>query len=95
MGGGQPPGDGHPYDPGVADDGDARLCAAFGAHVRALRVRRKLSRTVLAANAGISLTYLAEIERGERNPTLAVVARLARALDARPSELVAQVEDVS
>jgi transcriptional regulator with XRE-family HTH domain len=95
MGGGRPPIDGHPYDPGVADDGDVRLCAAFGAHVRMLRVRRKLSRTVLAANAGISLTYLAEIERGERNPTLAVVARLARALGAKPSELVAQVEDVS
>jgi XRE family aerobic/anaerobic benzoate catabolism transcriptional regulator len=95
MCGGQPPIDRHPYDPVVADDGDARLCAAFGAHVRTLRVRRKLSRTVLATNAGISLTYLAEIERGERNPTLAVVARLARALDTKPSDLVAQVEDVS
>lgn len=95
MGGGQPPSDRHPYDPGVADDGGARLCAAFGAHVRTLRVRRKLSRTVLATNAGISLTYLAEIERGERNPTLAVVARLARALGAKPSELMAQVDDVS
>lgn len=95
MCGGQPLIDGHPYDPVVAEDGDARLCAAFGAHVRTLRVRRKLSRTVLAANAGISLTYLAEIERGERNPTLAVVARLARALDTRPSELVAQVDGVS
>lgn len=83
-----------PYDPVVADDADARLCSAFGVQVRTLRNRKKLSRKNLARDAEISLTYLAEIERGERNPTLAVVARLARALDARPSELVAWVDEV-
>jgi transcriptional regulator with XRE-family HTH domain len=78
----------------VADDGDVRICHVFGAWVRELRRRRKLSQVDLAARAGISATYLSEIEQGKRNPTLVVVVRLARALDAKPTQLVSRLDDV-
>jgi transcriptional regulator with XRE-family HTH domain len=78
----------------VADDGDARICRAFGAWVRELRRRRKVSQVDLAARAGISATYLSEIEQGERNPTVAVVVRLARALDTKPTQLMSRLDDI-
>ena len=87
-----PAGDGRPYDPDVADDGDERVSRTFGAWVRELRQRKKLTQTDVAQRAGISLTYVSEIERGVRNPTLAVIVRLARALDASPSQLVARLD---
>lgn len=45
------------------------------------RTAAKLSQTALAARAGVSQTYISELESGIRsNPTLAVVAKLERAL---------------
>lgn len=78
----------------MAEDGNARICDAFGAWLRELRRRKKLSQVDLAARAGISATYLSEIEQGERNPTLAVVVRLARALDVKPTQLVSRLDDI-
>ncbi|MDA2912900.1 helix-turn-helix transcriptional regulator [Acidobacteriia bacterium AH_259_A11_L15] len=52
----------------------------FGNRVRALRRRRGWSQEELASRAGIHPTYLGGIERGERNPALANIAAIARAL---------------
>jgi predicted transcriptional regulator len=41
----------------------------------------KLSQQQLAAEAGISQSYLSQLEAGKRNGTTAVLARLARALE--------------
>jgi XRE family transcriptional regulator, regulator of sulfur utilization len=51
-----------------------------------------MSQERLADAAEISVTYLSEIERGQRNPTVAVMARIAHALGMRLSELVARAE---
>jgi transcriptional regulator with XRE-family HTH domain len=67
--------------------------AAFGHAVRALREERDgLSQERLAEGAAISVPYLSDIERGQRNPTVAVMARIADALGVRLSELVARAE---
>jgi transcriptional regulator with XRE-family HTH domain len=76
----------------VVTEADAHVCRTFGAWVRELRHRRKLTQTDLAQRAGISLTYVCEIEGGQRNPTLAVVVRLAGALSTTPSELVGRLD---
>lgn len=60
---------------------------AFGLRVRELRVERGLSQEVLAERAGVHRTYLGGIERGERNPALQNMKRLAQALDVTLSEL--------
>jgi len=56
------------------------LRRAFGAHVRELRHRLKLSQEELAHRAGLHWTYVGGIERGERNPSLVNIGRLAEAL---------------
>ncbi len=52
----------------------------FGRRVRALRVERGWSQEGLAERAGLHWTYVGGIERGERNPALDNINRLARAL---------------
>jgi transcriptional regulator with XRE-family HTH domain len=49
-------------------------------NVRKLRQQRKLTQEQLAFAARIDLTYLGGIERGRRNPSLLVMARIAEAL---------------
>lgn len=57
------------------------------ANVRRLRKGRGLTQEQLAHDAGIDLTYLGGIERGRRNPSLAVLVRLADALGVQPPAL--------
>ncbi len=46
-------------------------------NVRLLRVMRGWSQEALALEAGLDRSYVGAVERGERNPTLASVERLA------------------
>jgi DNA-binding XRE family transcriptional regulator len=82
-----------PYDSGVAEDGDARIGRAFGARLRGLRKRQGLTQSDVAERAQVSLVYVSQIERGLRNPTLAVVLRLARAVDVTPCDLIAGLDE--
>lgn len=52
----------------------------FGQRVRTLRLAMKLSQEELAFRAGIHRTYLSDIERGCRNPSLKNIAAIAKAL---------------
>ena len=61
---------------------------AFGDRVRARRADLGLSQEALAERANLHRTYIGGIERGERNPTLAMVHRLAGALGISPSQLL-------
>jgi transcriptional regulator with XRE-family HTH domain len=60
----------------------------FGRRVREFRAERGLSQEQLAELAGVHRTYLGGIERGERNPTLSNVERIAKALRVSPAQLV-------
>ncbi|MBX3488605.1 helix-turn-helix transcriptional regulator [Parvibaculum sp.] len=50
-------------------------------NLRKLRVRRGLSQEALAVDAQVDRTYVSRVERGLENPTVAVLERLAIALD--------------
>ncbi|RLT19179.1 MAG: XRE family transcriptional regulator [Planctomycetota bacterium] len=67
----------------------SKECVAFGESVRELRLERGLSQDDFAAAAGIHRTYVGGVERGERNPTLTSIARIASALKISPAELLA------
>jgi transcriptional regulator with XRE-family HTH domain len=54
--------------------------AILGKNVRRIRQQRKLTQEQLAFEAQIDLTYMGAIERGKRNPSLLVMARIADAL---------------
>lgn len=61
--------------------------AVVGRNVKALRQQRGLTQEQLAFDAGLDLTYVGGIERGRRNPSLLVMARLAGALSVDIREL--------
>lgn len=56
------------------------LAQIFGANVRRLRQARGQSLEALADEVGLAYTYVGQIERGTRNPTLAVVEKFAKVL---------------
>ncbi|MBX3478411.1 MAG: helix-turn-helix transcriptional regulator [Brevundimonas sp.] len=56
-----------------------------GANVRRLRKERGLSQEALAGEAGLAMRHLGRIERGEGNPTVAVLARLAEVMKVHPT----------
>lgn len=58
--------------------------------IRRLVRRRKLSLNKLADFAGISRSHLARILKCESSPSLAVVAKIAEALDVDVAELLAK-----
>jgi DNA-binding XRE family transcriptional regulator len=64
----------------------------LGQRIRATREARAQSQVNLASAAGISQGYLSQLEQDEREPTLSIAARLARALDMSLDELAAGVE---
>ena len=67
--------------------GVAREIKQFGTRVRALRTKRGWSQEELASRAGLHWTYVGGIERGERNPSLRNILRLARALQVSAKDL--------
>lgn len=62
--------------------------AIVGTNVRKRRQERGITQEQLAFAAEIDLTYVGGIERGKRNPSIVVLARIAAALEAEPSELL-------
>ncbi len=66
------------------------LIETFGRNVRKLRKERGWTQEQLAFEAGVKRAYLSEVENGQRNVSLDVVEKLAKALDVRPESLVAK-----
>lgn len=58
-------------------------------NLRRLREQKGWSQEQFAFEAGIHRTYVSDIERGARNPTITVVEKLAHPLGVTASELLA------
>ena len=59
---------------------DNRILARIGKTIRAVRVLRGLTQTSLAKSLGISQNHLSNIEKGLREPSIILIARLSKAL---------------
>ena len=59
-----------------------------GQNVRRLREEAGLSQEKLALEAELDRTYVSGVERGVRNPTVTVLARIAKALKTEPDKLL-------
>ncbi len=65
----------------LADQPAAIGPPVIGARLQALRQSRKLSLDELSRRAGVSKSMLSQVERNQANPTIAVLWRLANALE--------------
>lgn len=66
---------------------------AFGQAVRAARMEQGMAQEELAALAAIERSHMGKIERGEHMPTLALILRIAIALNRSAAELIAATEE--
>jgi ribosome-binding protein aMBF1 (putative translation factor) len=57
-------------------------------NMRRLRAARGISQEALAHECGINRTYLSGVERSERNVSIDNIARIARGLKVKASELL-------
>lgn len=65
-----------------------RLLGILGQRVRTLRAHRHMTRKVLARDSGVSERYLAQLEHGQGNISVVLLARVAAALRTEPSDLL-------
>ncbi len=79
-------------DPADAAPGDAAaILALMGAAIRDRRSALGLSQRELAARAGVDRAFLNGVEGGKRNPTLALLAKLAAGLNTTIGALTAHL----
>ena len=67
--------------------------AALGQRVREARAKRGMARRILARASGVSERYLAQLESGTGNPSIAVLRQIAMAVDYPLADLIAGVGD--
>ena len=65
----------------------------LGVNVRHHRKLRAMSQEQLALEAGMERSYVSDLERGTRNPSVRALGRLAEALEVQPHLLLMPVED--
>jgi XRE family aerobic/anaerobic benzoate catabolism transcriptional regulator len=77
-----------PADTGLYEIESERLLGVLGDRVRTLRAHRRMTRKVLARDSGVSERYLAQLEHGQGNISVVLLARVAAALRTEPSDLL-------
>lgn len=60
----------------------------FGGTVRRLRLAKGWTQEDLADAASLTTTYVGQVERGDKVPSLTVVLKLARGLSVPPTDLL-------
>ena len=60
----------------------------IGRRLREIRDRKNLLQEDVASAVGISNTYYAGIERGEENPTIAVIENICKSLKIKSSDIL-------
>ena len=70
---------------------EPRSAAVFGRVLRESRLAKGMSQEALAHQAELERAHIGRMERGENQPTLWVVLKLAEGLGIKPGVLVDQV----
>jgi DNA-binding XRE family transcriptional regulator len=71
---------------------DPAIALAFGKVVRQEREEQEIAQDAFAVMADVDRSYYGKLERGERQPSLALLMRIAHGLGVPPGELVNRVE---
>ena len=65
----------------------------FGTEIKSVRKAKKITQLQLASLCDIDIRTIQRIEKGEFNPSLRVLIRIANAFEMSLSNLIKQVED--
>ena len=71
----------------------AVLRQVVGETLRGLRLRQRRTLREVSSSARVSLGYLSEVERGQKEPSSELLAAICGALDVELSELFREVSD--
>src|ERR1700750_2396447 len=71
----------------------AVLRQVVGETLRAIRLRQRRTLREVSSTARVSLGYLSEVERGQKEPSSELLAAICGALDVELSELFREVTD--
>jgi transcriptional regulator with XRE-family HTH domain len=81
-----------PIAPRRATSFEPNVAAAFGRVIRSHREQSGIAQDAFALKANVDRSYYGKLERGERQPSLALLLRIAGALDVAAGTLVTQTE---
>jgi transcriptional regulator with XRE-family HTH domain len=70
------------------DDDPHAASLAFGLRLRELRAQRRISQDTLARRTDVHPTAIGRLERGDREPRLTTILRIARGLEVQPGALL-------
>lgn len=73
----------------------SKISEAVGSQIRILRQERGISQEKLALIAGVNTSYVGQIERGIRSPTIDMLDKIAVALDVNVVDLFRPENDRS
>src|SRR5580700_10393315 len=74
--------------PHRADPQDIAYLRTLADKIREARAQRGMTRNALAADSGVSLRFLAQLEVGQGNPSILVLRRIAAAMGFPPGDLL-------
>lgn len=60
----------------------------LGKNLKRIRLKKSISQGDIARVLNVARSFVSDIENGKRNPTLATIAKLAKAIDVSTSELL-------
>ncbi len=69
-----------------------KIVEEFGRTIRALRQEKGLTQEELGEHAGLHISYIGSVERGERNLSLESIHKICHALDVPISEVFNIIE---
>ena len=81
-----------PTSPARGTSFEPEIARAFGTVTRQTRVDLGVAQDQMALIAGVDRSYFGKLERGERQPSLSILLRIAAALGVSGAELVMRTE---
>jgi transcriptional regulator with XRE-family HTH domain len=74
---------------------DPGFYVALGGAIEEMRLEMRVDRRTLASSAGVSYTYLSELEKGKKRMSARALLLVSRALGVRPYQLLERAEEMT
>ncbi|MBO4864304.1 MAG: helix-turn-helix transcriptional regulator [Eubacterium sp.] len=72
---------------------DKEFIIFLGERIKSIRMSRNISQEEFAEKAGISVSYLSQIENGHKNPRATILCKICTGNDIQPNQLFSDSEE--